>query len=80
MMFSKDYLQQIQNQYIMSISEDLDGALFNKLLDDDNLNTIKAVFDVDEYFRAERKCLKENRGNDEAYKEAVIYYICGKLQ
>lgn len=79
MMFNKAFLQQIQYQYIRSLAEDLDVVLFNEWLNEADLKTIRGNLDVDAYNRAERKCLYDNWGNDEAYKNAVIDYLSDVL-
>ena len=79
MMFSADYLHQIQGQYLWSIAEDLDNIIFNQIADDDDLQLISQYLDVEAYYCAERSALYQNRGNHEAYRNDVLQWLSETL-
>lgn len=79
MMFSADFLCQIQEHYLWSIAEDLDNMIFNRIADDDGIQLISQYLDVDAYRRAERNALYQNRGNTEAYRNDVLHWLTENL-
>lgn len=79
MMFSVDYLHQIQEQYFWSMAEDLDNIIFNRIADADGLQLISQYLDVEAYRRAERNALYKNIGNHEAYRNDVLHWLAESL-
>ena len=79
MMFSNDFLCQIQEHYLWSIAEDLDSIIFNRIADDNGLQLISQFLDVEAYRRAERNALYQNIGNHEAYRNDVLHWLTENL-